>query len=180
MTCVTPVKNTLTLCFFLASTIATAQAYVREEVVTVEATNASELYRRAERWFVNSFRDANEAIQLRDSSAHMLIAKGMGRAVYVTTGIAGISQDQWFTYSVEVECKESRYRARVYNATHTAGAPIMDEPCCYGDCSYSTAGKKMRERLQEAHYRTCDQIMGDLNAILPSLKAAMLSKEPNW
>lgn len=156
------------------STVALAQAppYERTEVITVEGVAADELYRRAERWFVDAFADAQEVIQLRDTLTNTIVGKGSERTSFVTTGMAAIAQPYTFTYSVEVQAKEGRCRVRVYDVFLETGMPILNAACCYGDCSYAGSGKRLAERLREGQLSMCADIHARLDAIIPSAQAA--------
>lgn len=154
----------------IASTGALAQAppYERSDVIAVDSVSADELYRRAERWFVDAFADAQEVIQLRDTLTNTLVGKGR-------ESVAGNT----FTYSVEVQARDGRCRVRVYNAFFAGTYPIISHPCCYSDCSYSS--KPIGKKLLEQHLGVCASILANLDAIIPSVRAALAKpSQDDW
>lgn len=81
----------------------------RVEVVKVDSTaKAEEIYRAARRWFVDAFRDADEAIQMDDPAGKIIAGKGW--FPYNAYGRL------WFT--IEVEARDGRYRTRVSGVEH--------------------------------------------------------------
>lgn len=166
----------ITLALF-ANLTATAQTAELIEVVEMPGT-ASELYRKAERWFVDTFNEAQEVIQLRDTTTHTLVGKGAQALVFYTTGMAGISQPRSYTYTIEVQAKEGRYRYRLYDQL-ISGAPVQMDSCCHTGCSY-TGGKKMVENLSTAEKRMCEQLFAIRAALITSLKADMAKPKEDW
>lgn len=153
-------------------TISYGQGFERAEVVEVDSTSASELYRRAERWFVDAFKDAQEVVQLRDTVTKVLVGKG----------VDGNSWSQ-MTFSLEVACKDGRYKARLYDIT-ISGAPYREDTCCY-PCDTTPIPKRgwMRDsrlRWEQVRRDLCGAMPARMDAILASLKSAMLKKEEDW
>jgi hypothetical protein len=151
-----------------------AQPFERVEVVKVDSTrSAADLYRTAERWFVDTFKDAQEVIQLRDTVTHTIVGKG---SMYSSAHCFG-------TYAVEVETRDGRYRVRVYDAA-AMGYPFGH----IADSTYERMkiegvpglGKKTYASVldtQRACYRHFEEHMA---AIPPSLKAAMVKPKDDW
>lgn len=167
-------RNALTPIALLIAAGSIAQPFEYVEVVKVDSTrSAADLYRTAERWFVDTFKDAQEVIQLRDTITHTLVGKG---SMYSSAQCYG-------TYAVEVESRAGRYRIRVYDAA-AGGYP-------FGHIADSTfermkvegvrgLGKKIYASAldtQRACYRHFEQHMA---SIAPSLKAAMIKPKDDW
>lgn len=184
-------RTTLTNLLFITTAFASAQSYERVEVVSVDSTqSAAELYRTAERWFVDTFKDAQEVVQLRDTVDKTLVGKGSVVVHFSTTGMASISIPYVFAYTLEVQTKPGRFRYRLYDITaqsldRTHGIipsePLRDDTCCrgLGRCEYM-GGKKMAANLAAAERRMCAQIAAHREALITSLKAAMRKPQEDW
>ncbi len=159
-----------------------AQAYERIAVVNVDSMRSSrDIYGAAQRWFVDTFRDADEVIQLRDTVMHTIVGKGSFR--YEPT-ILNSSQGRLgvMRFTIEVGCREGRYRVRLYDFVHEAvsglGPILADSLQCGDGVSYRMMNGKPTKFLG----RVCieevwPQIHATETALLGSLKAAMDKKD---
>jgi hypothetical protein len=157
--------------------------YELVEVVAVEGT-ASELYRKAERWFVDTFKDAQEVVHLKDTVTHTLVGKGYADfMVMAGKGITAAFLTKPFDYSMEVACKDGRYRVRVYDAhmkNQTAALPIALQDTCYQAFPSTSGGKNMRVIPVQVRDQYCVQAMGTIRPLIASLKAAMAKPKEDW
>jgi hypothetical protein len=187
------IKNTglmrkiLGLIGLLAMASLSAQDFERVEVVKVDSTrSAADLYRTAERWFVDTFKDAEEVIQLRDTISHTLVGKGMGQVAWVYSGAPNIPLP--WRYSVEVQTKDGRYRVKVYDMATLRGGTyysIMDTPCCLdmANCNYvpkTKAEQKYDAKTKAANISVCEQIRSEVAALIASLNLAMTKPKDDW
>lgn len=96
---------------------------VVSEVVDIDAT-ARELLRRGRIYFAEKYHDANNVLQLVDSST--LIGKA-NVPFTITSGSIGVGCRMHFTLKIEV--KEGHYRYRIYNVYYTAdGSTVQSYP----------------------------------------------------
>ncbi len=164
-----------------------AQGFEVVEVVKVDSTrSAADLYRTAERWFVDTFKDAEEVIQLRDTTSHTLVGKGMGHVDWVYSGPPAIPLP--WRYSVEVQTKHGRYRVKVYDMATLRGGTyysIMDTPCCLdmAICNYvpkTKAEQKYDALTKAANISVCEQIRTEVASLIASLNLAMSKPKDDW
>lgn len=150
-------------------------------VVQVEGQTASQLYRKAERWMVDAFRDPSEAIDLRDTVTHTLVAKGFRTLGYtVGKGLSMVYAQQQFNFSLEVACKDGRYRVRIYNGILGGHSQIEFRDTCYVAVPAQTGSAKNRMMPVEIRDQTCVQVMDLCRSLSESLRAAMLKEEDDW
>lgn len=165
------------------SVVSYAQTYERVEVVTLDSTrSAQDIYRTAERWFVDQFKDAQEVIQLRDTVTNTLVGKGTHKALFILTKPAYASSTWWAKYSIEVQAKPGRYRIRVYDVV-LENAPFQNTECCLQVCDTVYADKKVQklmEQMMPSYVSTCSQVKEGLNGIFSSLHAAMVKATDDW
>lgn len=76
--------------------------FLYQEVVEVPGAK-DDLYVKAQTWFVNTFRDAKEVIQLQDKDAGRVMGKGLFRLTLVM-----LTRSIHFTITIDV--KDDRYR----------------------------------------------------------------------
>ena len=81
-------------------------------VVNVEGATAADLHSRAKAWFANAFKDSREVVHMNDENSKTMIGKGTAKypEKYVDGG--------WFKYTVEISCREGRYRYSVNTISH--------------------------------------------------------------
>jgi hypothetical protein len=109
--------RTISLCVSLA-TLTPSTAFAQTTpcpafdtvfVVQVDSTvTAAQLQSNARRWFAVTFKDAKEVIQMDDNTTHTIIGKGSAK--YPDGG--------WYNYTIEVNCKDGRFRASITNVCH--------------------------------------------------------------
>lgn len=78
---------------------------------TVTATK-SELYTKAKNWFVNTFKDAKEVIQIDEKEAGQIIGKG--NLVFYYTYLMQ-AQKVRCNFTTRVDLKDNKYRIQLYN-----------------------------------------------------------------
>lgn len=87
-------------------------------VDSVPSSSASELYRRARAWFVDYYKDASEVVQLADSATKTVVGKATFQ--YNASIFRGSDIRRGFVkYTIEVSCRDGRYRVRTYNYLHS-------------------------------------------------------------
>jgi hypothetical protein len=88
-----------------------------EGVVKLDSTTKKdELYRKGREWFVNTYVDAKEVLQLDDKTDGKMIGKGIYKYSFFN-GLNSSSVTMGFTLNLDV--KDGRYRYRIYNFNGT-------------------------------------------------------------
>lgn len=100
-------------------------------VVTVENADASQLFSRAQAYFVNTFVDSKSVIQMKDESSKTIIGKGnisMPERLWKTG---------WVNFTLTIQAKDGRYRYVVTDFSHDnslsssiGGALENEKPAC--------------------------------------------------
>lgn len=113
-------KRLLSACSFAALVSVTFAQTKPHEVVLVDSVagvSAAQLYQRAKLWFIDFYKSAPDVIQLDDSAKKTIVGKGVME--WVPTVFRGSDiRKGYVRYTVEVSCKEGRYRVRLYNYIH--------------------------------------------------------------
>ena len=155
------------------------QPIERIEVGTADSVTASELYSRAKRWFVDTFKDANAVVKLDDPANATIVGKGS--FPYISKIFRGACQREgWIDYTIEVAAKDGRYRVRMYDFIHRGkycpniGSAVdigllYDMPGC--NPQYESEGAKHAARVCAEEVRPLLEAHDLL--ILRSLKGAM-------
>ncbi len=157
---------------FISVTTSVAQGFERIEVVQVDSASAMELYHKAERWFVDTFNDADEVIQLRDTATRMIV----GRATTTVPNRYGKMSSTRsllpYSFALEFQAKEGRYRARIYQA-ELKGEPLRDEQCCWGKCD--GGGEIFRQSM----FASCERARAIQDELLQLLKSTLYLAKGN-
>lgn len=97
----------------------TSVNYDISNVVEIPNVKKDELYRRAIFWISDNFRSANNVIQLQDKENGQIIAKGSieyGAKPFMP----GTNYSGYFTFTLNFECKDNKYRYSITRMTHEA------------------------------------------------------------
>ena len=159
------------LCLLLVSVIGPASAQEEKPLygllpllegrVTYRATenvpglSREVIYRRARRWFVESFRTSNYVLQLQDRDSGEIVGKGIS--------VAGIP----YRRAILVDCKDGRYRITVTEVTISPGG--VDIPIESDKYSRYYSKSNFEDYVKAIHE--------DNQATIESLKAAIASSK---
>lgn len=104
------------------------------DVIEVDSIDKDELYKRAKRWFVESYKDANKVIQLDDKDSGEIIGKGSFDALWNATFVASHVVNVGHTVKIQVKDGKYRYeitdfRVRyVTSSTQYTSSSLVDYP----------------------------------------------------
>lgn len=84
---------------------------VYTEVIKVDSTTKEELYNRAKRFFVETYKSANDVVQLDDKENGEIIGKGIFKVMY-NQGIAGMQPTSVY-HTISVAVKDGRYKYEI-------------------------------------------------------------------
>lgn len=152
------------------------QPYGREKVVEVDTITSAEVLRAtARKWFVDTYKDANEVIQMDDAATNTIVGKGWTE----------FGPKAGLYYSIEVQCKRGRARIRIYDVHHKGKGMIdtgvglvpvpswgalFDEERCF----IHSGGSIMEKRMFKECVKARPEIDKRLNALVTSLEASLL------
>ena len=123
-----------------------------EDVVKVDGVSASDLYVRANEWFVKTFNSANSVIQMQDKEAGKIIGKG-----YVPVKSMGYDAGG-FDFTINFAAKEGRYRYVITDIKHdpktsnmkSGGAIENEKPECGTMYMFKKQWKKLKVQAHES------------------------------
>jgi hypothetical protein len=103
-------KNVFFALLFLPSMLV-AQEY--SEVVEVSGKNADQLYASAKVWFAETFRSAQDVIQMDDQKSGTIIGKG----ILSTSNdlMVGVNSEMVIRFVVKIMVKDNRYKYDMYD-----------------------------------------------------------------
>jgi hypothetical protein len=182
---------TTALAAFLSLASIAQTPYGREQVVEVDTiTSAEVLKAKARQWFVDTFKDANEVIQMDDAATNTIVGKGWSE----------FGPNAGIHYTIEVACKQGRARYRIYDVHHKGRGSInlgagpvpvpswgalYDEEQCYtpvraGMQSAAGAEKQMKKQCV-ANRPEIDKRLDRIAALLEAaLKSASTPAANDW
>jgi len=87
------------------------------EVVNVDGVSAEDLYMRARAWFVESFTDSKNVIELDDKKEGIIVGKGTTAYEPNVFASSGCTRGR-IVFTVKVMVKDGRYKYEFFNFTH--------------------------------------------------------------
>jgi hypothetical protein len=163
-------KKLLLAIMLLCSITAYSKEYT--EVVTVEGKTADQLYSSAREWFAETFKSAQDVLQMDDPVAGKLIGKGMGSGRH--KGMVSVPFS--YEYQVKVFVKDGRYKYTIENiacVTDGVRTPYED---------YEKAYEKFKNKKKKAEFfsNILNTIDSDMTKLIASLETKMNGSEDNW
>lgn len=145
--------------------------YSYSEVVIVDSTSKDELYLRAKEWFANSFKSANDVLQMDDKEAGKLIGKG-NTDIHVKS--VGLTVPVMLKFTVKVTAKDNRYRYEITNLIYRNYANEYNlNPTDVPAEDFQFKNGKATKMQQQY----IDQTDATVKALIASLKTAMQGTE---
>jgi hypothetical protein len=84
------------------------------EVIAIDSVTAGEFYLRAKRFFVDTFKSANDVIQMDDKESSIIIGKGYSD-IYIKIAGPPTALQMW--YSIRIQGRDGRYKYEIYDIT---------------------------------------------------------------
>jgi len=143
------------------------------EVITLDSVTSDELYLRAKKFFVDTFKSANDVIQMDDKEASIIIGKGFND-IYIKIAGPPTAIQMW--YSIKIQGRDGRYKYEIYDISFknyaSQYAPSSSSPAEQA-FEKSTYYKKNGEpRGVSEKYKI--EMTSTINGLVESIKAAML------
>ena len=142
-------------------------------VVQVDSTSKEVLYKKAKKWFVDSYKSAKDVIQLDDKENGDIIGKGIFEVVWQVTFMSTQKTNVHHTVKISVKDNKFKYTITdfriVYYVTpsqYTSGKNI--------DKTIESFGGGMREKNTKKYFAEVDM---EVNKTIASLIKAMKDKE---
>lgn len=113
---------TFVLLIFIGINATAQEKLSYSEVVQVEGISKYDLHARAMNWFANSFRNANNVIQLNDKENGQITAKALFE--YIPNFFVGSGPVKgYIRYTVSIYVKDGRYKYEITDFTHDPSGP---------------------------------------------------------
>lgn len=142
------------------------------EVVQADDTTVDELYLRAKQFFVESFKSANDVIQLDDKESGIVSGKAF-QDIYIA--VMGTSTKIQLWYTIKILSREGRYKYEIYDILFksypSSQMGIITTPAedMFDKSTYYKNNGKARG-IQEQYK---DQTVSAMNTLQVLIKASM-------
>jgi hypothetical protein len=169
------------------------------EIITVDSSiTKSELFVAARKWFANTYKSANDVIQMQDKEAGEIVGKGIVTALLTIPLNSPEEINAYHTITITV--KDGRYKYEItdfygkYYQTSSAyisggwqTIPLGNKPEKVDITQYPKMARKMIERQSQSYDKNRIKMHKTVNskilALIESLKAAMSKAKTstdNW
>ncbi|MGQ0828636.1 MAG: DUF4468 domain-containing protein [Bacteroidota bacterium] len=140
------------------------------EIIRVDSLTKDELYIKGREWMANTFKSANDVIQMDDKSAGLIIGKGLS---YITMNdkAAGL-----INYTIALYFKDGRYKYEIKNIMHEIPGSVSSG----GDIGheYPACGKwGLFQKQWDAIRKSSDT---KINSLITNLKKYMINPKSDW
>lgn len=133
------------------------------DVIELKDKTKDQLFLKAKSYFVDTFKSANDVIQLEDKENSIIVGRG-NSTIHVNAGM-GVSSTMLFNYRIKIETKDNKIRYELYNLTFSnaygsAGMENWFDTKMY----YKSNGKPRKINLQVK-----EQVLNDIDKIILSI-----------
>jgi hypothetical protein len=152
-----------------------------EVISTDTALKKTELYSRAKAWFAETYKSAQDVIQLDDRENGKIIGKGSMR--YTNNSLSGDASSGWIRYTIIVQVKDGKYKYTLENFYHESLEPGYNfgKITTAQECPYkvSSTSQKWRNKIWQDMQTT---VAGNYESLIESLKTYMRRKtqDSDW
>ena len=152
---------------------------VFSEIIKSDSTPKGILYIRAKSFFANSFKSANDVIQLDDKETGIVIGKG-------NTKLTGTSYTLHF--SLKISCKDNKFKYELYNFTFTTAPsyPYFPNGITFNTINFFDTSEYYKlngnpnPRLEKIKIAFVDEIELIKNALLKEMIIPKETKKEDW
>ena len=149
---------------------------VYEGVIEIPNKPKSELYSNAQKWFIDMFKSSKDVIQNQDKDQGQIVGKGN-----MTTSIKGRMGIPWNfvnKMTIQVDCKDNKYRYRIYDIiTSLPGGNIDDTPLEIPYNSLISGKWVINEKFTRSLVENTNT---DIKALVENLKKSMNVKKDDF
>jgi hypothetical protein len=152
------------------------QKIIYEGIVDIPNKSKADLYTNAQKWFIDKFTNSNYIIQHEDEDKGQLISNGT-----ITTAIKGRMGIPWNflnKMTIQIDCKDNKYRYRIYNIiTNLPGGGIDDTPLETPYYSLVSGKWVINEKFTKSLIQNTNT---DIRALIETLIKAMNAKKDDF
>jgi hypothetical protein len=145
-------------------------------VVEVENTSKLELYNRAKRWFIHTYKSGKDVIQLDDKDNVEIVGKGFFEETWMVTFYGGINVNVWQTITLQM--KDGKYKYIISDFYMKYIAP----PSQYTSASNIEAPLEVWNKGRDSNNKKFyPKIETNVKLLIKSLEKAMSTPiDENW
>lgn len=99
------------------------------KIIPVNGKSAVDLYSYSKKWFITSFVNPKQVIQIDDPTLNLI--SGNGSMEYSKGGLLYLSYDGWIKYTIAVQVKDNKIRVQLTNIIHE-NKPSYASASCLG------------------------------------------------
>lgn len=144
-----------------------------ERIINIDSTSKSEIYKRAKRWFANTYNDSKSVIDLDDKENGEFIAKGILN-YYYTYGLTG--SDASIYHKINIRIKDNKLKVTISNITMQFYVPASQ---------YTSGGNEVwtmqqlanNQLFKQAAVKHLKKIDFKIESLLNSLNDAVITKD---
>lgn len=145
-------------------------------VIQVDSFSKDELYKRAKRWFIDTYKSGKDVIQLDDKENGEIVGKGFFEETWMVTFYAGQNVNVWQT--IKIHMKDGRYKYEIsdfrmkyfVSASQYTSASNVDIPLEDWNKGRDTNNKKFYPKIDN-----------QVKLLIESLEKAMKTPiDDNW
>lgn len=150
------------------------------KVVEVKDVSKDQLFLRSKTFFVNTFKSANEVIQLEDKEEGIIIGKGTSKLMI--SGGLGVYIGIWMSYSIKVQSKEGRYKFEIYDVSYQGDYGKTYPEDWFSESKYYKKNGKPRGINEQYKEKTIAVFNSIENSIITTMEASKVSdtKKNEW
>ena len=143
-------------------------------VVQVDSIPKDELYKRAKRWFVDTYNSGKDVIQLDDKENSEIIGKGFFEELWMVTFYGGTKVNVWQT--IKIQMKDGRYR---YEITDFRMKYFVSGSQYSSSSNVDVAFEEWNKGRDTNNQKFYPKVDAHVNALIESLKKTMTTKAKN-
>ena len=150
---------------------------VYERVVEIPNKPKADLYKNAKQWFVDYFKSSKDVIQSEDKEDGKIVGKGIISVLF--NGAMGMKVMYDDKVSVQVDCKDNKYRIRIYGQVISSpnGGQVTTTP-------EELIGKLLGTGKSQLNDKQARRMLESMNtevlAMLDSIQKAMGAKTDDF
>lgn len=160
------------------------------QIIKVDsALSSNELYHRARAWFAETYRSAQDVIQMDDKENGKIIGKGniryTSKIFFGSEGTKG-----WIRYTISIHVKNGRYKYEVSDFYHEGNPLNSGGQLSFGlitnsiECPYKVGamtGKGWRNKVWDDIKETIEKSITSLTeSIINSMGKSAKNKDADW
>ena len=133
-------------------------AVIYERVVEAPNKSKADLYKNAKQWFVDYFKSSKDVIQNEDKEDGKIVGKGI--LLIPFKGALGSNVMYNDKLSIQVDCKDNKYRLRFYEQTlSSSGGEVITTP-------ESLIGKLLGKEKSPFNEKQARRMLESMNATI--------------